>query len=62
MTANTPPQMKKMLGGAAYSLMGLVTAAKANPYECRFTAPDGTVHEASLLILAVGNGRQCGAR
>jgi len=59
-TANTPPQMKKVLGGAAYSLMGLVTAAKMNPYECRFTIPDDTVREGLLLILAVGNGRQCG--
>jgi lipid kinase YegS len=59
-TANTPPQLKKALGGAAYSLMGLVTAAKMNPYECRFTVPDGTVHEGLLLLMAVGNGRQCG--
>jgi lipid kinase YegS len=59
-TANTPPQMKKALGGAAYSLMGLVTAAKMNPYECRFTLPDGTASEGLLLIMAVGNGRQCG--
>ena len=27
-TASTPPQLKKALGGAAYSLMGIVTAAK----------------------------------
>lgn len=59
-TANTPPQLKKALGGAAYSLMGLVTAAKMNPYECRFTAPDGTTQEGALLLMAVGNGRQCG--
>ena len=59
-TANTPPQMKKALGGAAYSLMGVVTAAKMNPYECRFTFPDGTVREGLLLLTAVGNGRQCG--
>ena len=59
-TANTPMGMKRAIGGAAYSLMGLVTAAKMNPYECRFTAPDGTVHEGLLLVLAVGNGRQCG--
>lgn len=59
-TANTPPQLKQVLGGAAYSLMGVVTAAKMNPYECRFETPDGTVHEGSLLVMAVGNGRQCG--
>ena len=59
-TANTPPQMKKALGGAAYSLMGVVTAAKMNPYECRFGKPDGTIREGQLLLMAVGNGRQCG--
>ena len=59
-TANTPPQMKKALGGAAYSLMGLVTAAKMNPYECRLTMLDGEIHEGLLLLMAVGNGRQCG--
>lgn len=59
-TANTPAELKKALGGAAYSLMGIVTAAKMNPYECRFTGPDGTVHAGMLLLMAVGNGRQCG--
>ena len=59
-TANTPPQLKKALGGAAYSLMGIVTAAKMNPHECRFTGPDGTIREGTLLLMAIGNGRQCG--
>jgi len=59
-TANTPPKLKKALGGAAYSLMGVVTAAKMNPYECRFELPDCTTHEGALLLMAVGNGRQCG--
>lgn len=59
-TANTPPQLKKALGGMAYSLMGVVTAAKMNPIECRFTGPDGEVQEGALLLMAVGNGRQCG--
>lgn len=59
-TANTPPQMKKVLGGAAYSLMGIVTAAKMNPHDCHITGPDGETHSGKLLLLAVGNGRQCG--
>jgi lipid kinase YegS len=59
-TASTPPQLKKALGGAAYSLMGVVTAAKMNPYQCRYTLPDGTAGEGKLLVMAVGNGRQCG--
>jgi lipid kinase YegS len=59
-TANTPPQLKRALGGAAYSLMGLVTAAKMSPYECRYSTPDGIEGEGSFLLLAIGNGRQCG--
>ena len=59
-TASTPPQMKRAFGAAAYSLMGLVTAAKMNPYACRFTGPDGMTLEGNLLLMAVGNGRQCG--
>ena len=59
-TANTPAEMKRILGGAAYSLMGVVTAAKMNPYECRYALPDGTTGEGKVLIMAVGNGRQCG--
>ena len=31
-TANTPPGLKRALGGAAYSLMGVITAAKMSPY------------------------------
>lgn len=59
-TANTPPELKKAIGGAAYSLMGIVTAAKMNPYECKFSLPDGRSQEGKVLIMAVGNGRQCG--
>lgn len=59
-TANTPPQLKKALGGVAYSLMGVVTAAKMNPIPCRVTGPDGESREGNLLLMAVGNGRQCG--
>ena len=40
-TANTPPELKKALGSAAYSLMGLITAAKMNPCERRYKAPGG---------------------
>ncbi len=40
--------------------MGVVTAAKMNPIDCRFTLTDGSLHEGALLLMAVGNGRQCG--
>jgi lipid kinase YegS len=59
-TANTPPELKKALGGAAYSLMGVVTAAKATPHHSRVTLPDGSVHAGDILVITVGNGRQCG--
>lgn len=58
-SANTPPEMKQMLGGAAYSLMGLVHAFNFRPYEARIEIDDQS-REVLLLMLAVGNGRQCG--
>ena len=59
-TATTPPELKRALGGAAYSLMGLVTAMKMEPYHARVTIPNGEVVEAELFVVAVGNGRQAG--
>tara|TARA_R110002049_G_scaffold4601_1_gene31641 strand:+ start:22398 stop:23330 length:933 start_codon:yes stop_codon:yes gene_type:complete len=59
-TANTPPELKKALGGAAYSLMGVVTAAKASPYHSRVTFPDGTSRSGDILVMTAANGRQCG--
>ena len=58
-TATTPPKMKQALGGAAYSLMGLITALKLTPYRGTLTTPEGTV-AGELLLLAVCNGRQAG--
>ena len=58
-TANTPAEMKQMLGGAAYSLMGFITALNFRPYEARIQLGD-EVRRETLLMLAVGNGRQCG--
>jgi lipid kinase YegS len=59
-TANTPPEMKRALGGAAYSLMALATAMKMSPYHARVTTPDGEDHQGQLFVVAVGNGRQAG--
>ncbi len=58
-TANTPIEMKKVLGGGAYSLMGLVTALKMRPYRGKIIAPDQE-EEGTLIVIAVGNGRQAG--
>lgn len=59
-TANTPPELKRALGGAAYSLMGILTVARMAPYQFTLTLADGTKHEGSMLAMIVGNGCQCG--
>jgi lipid kinase YegS len=59
-TATTPPDMKRLLGGMAYSIMGFVKAFQLEPYEGRLILPDGTVKEGSMLIMAVGNSRFAG--
>ena len=42
-TATTPQDMKKFLGGMAYSIMGFVKAFQLEPYEGRLILPDGVV-------------------
>lgn len=59
-TARTPPELKRALGGAAYSLMGLVTAMKMSPYHAKLSTSDGQLHQANLFVVAIGNGRQAG--
>ncbi len=58
-TAQTPLPMKKALGGAAYSLMGLITAARMTPYEGTLITPEGEERH-SMLLMAVGNGQLAG--
>ena len=58
-TVGTNPQLKKALGGGAYALTGLVTAAKMEPYSGRFVSADESA-EGSFIIMAVGNARQAG--
>jgi len=59
-TATTRQDMKKLLGGMAYTIMGFVKAFKLEPYEGRLILPDGVVKEGSMLIMAVGNSRFAG--
>ena len=59
-TATTPQDMKKSLGGAAYSIMGFIKAFQLEPYEGRIILPDGSVEEGSMLVMAVGNNRFAG--
>ena len=59
-TTNTPPQLKKTIGGAAYAIMGIVTAANMTPHACTVTLPDGDTKTGDVFVLTIGNGRQCG--
>jgi lipid kinase YegS len=58
-TANTPKEVKRTLGGAAYTIMGLVTALRMAPYPARITAP-GLDLAGEIVFLTVANGPQTG--
>ena len=58
-TAETPAHMKRFLGSAAYSLMGLVTAYRMTPYHGKLITPEEEVRGA-MIFLSVGNGRYAG--
>lgn len=58
-TVATPPELKKVLGGAAYLLTGLTHFSSIKPEHGRLTGP-GFAWEGPFLVLAVGNGRQAG--
>lgn len=58
-TVGTSPQLKKAIGGGAYALTGIVTAAKMEPYAGRVVAADESA-EGSFIAMAVGNARQAG--
>jgi lipid kinase YegS len=58
-TTGTPTELKKVVGGGAYALVGLLTAAKMTPYEGRFVNPSESAR-GSFIALAVGNARQAG--
>lgn len=60
MTATTPQDLKKTLGGAAYTLMGMVTAMKFQPYECRLLVPGDDPVEGHMMIAAVSNNKFAG--
>ncbi|MEW4490180.1 lipid kinase YegS [Thalassoglobus sp. JC818] len=59
-TTNTPDGLKKALGGAAYSIVGLISAIAASPDHARIVDPDGAIQQDNLLVVAVGNGRLAG--
>jgi lipid kinase YegS len=58
-TANTPEDLKQVLGGAAYFLTGLSRFAEVHSSFGRFSGPD-FIWEGEFLALGIGNGRQAG--
>jgi lipid kinase YegS len=58
-TATTPPELKRLLGHAAYTVMGAILAVNVRRYHGKLTLPDGEI-SGSGPIAIVGNGRQTG--
>ena len=58
-TVNTPSEMKKVLGGAAYLLTGISQASSISARYARIEGPDFS-WSGGFLALAVGNGRFAG--
>ncbi|MGV6477483.1 lipid kinase YegS [Azotobacter vinelandii] len=58
-TASTPEELKKALGGAAYLLAGLTRLSELHASFGRFHGP-GFHWEGEFLALGIGNGRQAG--
>jgi len=59
-TVATPPDLKRIIGGAAYSLMGVIMALNLKPHEGELILPAEISHQGSVLVAAIGNGRQAG--
>lgn len=58
-TTSTPVALKRLLGGGAYSLMGMLKAWHYQPYQGVLSWPEGELTTA-LFLLAIGNGCQAG--
>jgi len=58
-TAETPEGIKRILGGAAYGLMGLVKAFTMTPHSGTIITPDGT-YVGRMMLMAIGNSRLAG--
>lgn len=59
-TAATPQDLKKALGGVAYTLVGLARVSELKPYRGTYTGPDGAREEGTMMVMAVGNNRFAG--
>ncbi len=58
-TATTPPELKRLLGHAAYTVMGAILATNVHHYHGRLILPDREI-TGSGPVAIVGNGRQTG--
>jgi lipid kinase YegS len=58
-TASTPSELKRLLGHAAYTVMGAILATNVRHYQGRLTLPDREITDAGPMAI-VGNGRQTG--
>ncbi|AQA18988.1 hypothetical protein BST95_12795 [Halioglobus japonicus] len=59
-TATTPQDIKRHLGGLAYTLNGLVKLWDMKPYAGALLLPDQPAIPYSMLLMAVGNSRLAG--
>ena len=59
-TATTPVNLKKALGGGAYTLMGLVKALQLTPYRGQLLVPGEQPLDSTMLFMAVGNNHYAG--
>lgn len=58
-TAATSPDLKRLLGSAAYTVMGAILAINVHQYHGRVTLPDHEI-TGSGSVAIIGNGRQTG--
>jgi len=58
-TATTPPELKRLLGHAAYTVMGAILAMNVHHYHGRIALPDREIIGSGPVAI-VGNGRQTG--
>jgi lipid kinase YegS len=58
-TATTSPELKRLLGSAAYTVMGAILAINIHQYHGRLVLPDREI-TGSGPVAIVGNGRQTG--
>jgi lipid kinase YegS len=59
-TATTPQEAKRVLGGLAYTLNGLAKLWQLEPYEGTLKLPGRGPEEGAVLLMAVGNSRLAG--